>query len=412
MSSSYEEFLLMMSYSKLPHIASLALIYDSFGPYHLARLEHITKIAESQGMDVFGIELAHREIIYPWVADPSTQQTRKYTLFPHNAVEEISTTAMVRAIWTMLNHCNPDALALAGFKTPGMFTALMWAWLKRKVVVALMDSKYDDHHRPFIKEWLRKKIFSLFDAALVGGSHSKAYAEILGMSSQKIFIGSDVIDNQYFTIKSDWARDNDTHLRNSYQLPDNYFLVVSRFIEKKNIARLLEAYSHYTSLSADQAWSLVICGSGPLEAELKNQADKLQLKRVLFPGFKQIDVLPIYYGLARCFIIPSAHDEQWGLVVNEAMASGLPVLVSRACGCAADLVQEGVNGFPFDPYNVKALAELMATMASGEVNLPAMAAASRRIIADWSLETFAQHLLEAVKVGMAPAKQFHELAQP
>ena len=83
------------------------------------------------------------------------------------------------------------------------------------------------------------------------------------------------------------------------------------------------------------------------------------------PGFKQYDELPIYYGLAGAFIHAST-TEQWGLVVNEAMAAGLPVIVSERCGCAPDLVENGRNGFTFDPYDVDALTHLMLKMALWE----------------------------------------------
>jgi glycosyltransferase involved in cell wall biosynthesis len=120
---------------------------------------------------------------------------------------------------------------------------------------------------------------------------------------------------------------------------------------------------------------------------------------VLLPGFKQYPDLPAYYGLAGAFIHAST-TEQWGLVVNEAMASGLPVLVSNRCGCTSDLVQEGVNGFTFDPYDVQQLAQLMLGLSTLNSQLSTMAAASRRIIADWGPGRFASGLQEAVEMAL------------
>jgi glycosyltransferase involved in cell wall biosynthesis len=124
---------------------------------------------------------------------------------------------------------------------------------------------------------------------------------------------------------------------------------------------------------------------------------------VLLPGFKQYPELPAYYGLASAFVHAST-TEQWGLVVNEAMASGLPVLVSNRCGCATDLVQEGVNGFTFDPYSVEAIAHAMQRvwqMEDGE--LKKMGAQSARIITNWGPERFATGLeaaaRKAIEVG-------------
>ena len=87
------------------------------------------------------------------------------------------------------------------------------------------------------------------------------------------------------------------------------------------------------------------------------------------PGFKQYHDLPAYYGLAGAFVHTST-VEQWGLVVNEAMAAGLPVLVSRNCGCAADLVQDGVNGFAFDPLDGDRMAALLTKVAGLSADEP------------------------------------------
>ena len=82
------------------------------------------------------------------------------------------------------------------------------------------------------------------------------------------------------------------------------------------------------------------------------------MEDVLLPGFKQYPELPLYYGLAGAFVLPSL-TEPWGLVVNEAMAAGLPVVVSDRCGCASDLVRPGENGFAFDPCDIEQLAALL-----------------------------------------------------
>ena len=139
----------------------------------------------------------------------------------------------------------------------------------------------------------------------------------------------------------------------------------------------------------------------PLRSDLCRLISDLRLDAcVHLPGFKQYPELPAYYGLASAFIHAST-TEQWGLVVNEAMASGLPVLVSNRCGCARDLVQEGVNGFTFDPYNVEQMAELMLKISTfQDVSLSAFGDASRAIIIKWGPERFASGLKSALECAL------------
>jgi glycosyltransferase involved in cell wall biosynthesis len=117
---------------------------------------------------------------------------------------------------------------------------------------------------------------------------------------------------------------------------------------------------------------------------------------VFFPGFRQIDELPRFYAQAGCFIHP-ALVEPWGLVVNEAMACGLPVLASNRCGCATDLVQDGINGFIFDPSSVEQLTDLMTRVSAFDFPLSAFSAESTRIIGNWSPARFAENLQSAAK---------------
>ena len=152
--------------------------------------------------------------------------------------------------------------------------------------------------------------------------------------------------------------------------------------------------------------------SAPWEVSSSSKIQNPKSKIVYFPGFRQIGELPRFYAHAGAFVHAST-TEQWGLVVNEAMACGLPVIVSNRVGCAQDLVQEGVNGFTFDPYNVEPLAGLMRKVSATDFPLSAFGDASRTIIADWGPERFASGLKQAVdcalKVGPKRASLLQRL---
>jgi glycosyltransferase involved in cell wall biosynthesis len=121
---------------------------------------------------------------------------------------------------------------------------------------------------------------------------------------------------------------------------------------------------------------------------------------VHWPGFVQYPDLPAYYGLAEAFILAST-IEPWGLVVNEAMASGLPVLVSQRCGCAPDLVREGQTGFTFDPEYPDSIAAALQLVSADPAAREAMGRLARAHIAGWSPERFGAGLLEASRMALA-----------
>jgi glycosyltransferase involved in cell wall biosynthesis len=121
---------------------------------------------------------------------------------------------------------------------------------------------------------------------------------------------------------------------------------------------------------------------------------------VRLPGFVPYDFLPVYYGLAAALVHPST-TEQWGLVVNEAMASGLPVVVSERCGCVPELLVPGRNGGVFDPLDEDSMVSEMLALSSLSDSLEAMGAESRRIVADFGLERFARGFDAAVTTAVS-----------
>jgi len=149
----------------------------------------------------------------------------------------------------------------------------------------------------------------------------------------------------------------------------------------------------------------VVCGAGPLGEELKSLATRLALQGVHWPGFASYEDLPACYGLASAFILPSLKDT-WGLVVNEAMAAGLPVLVSDRVGCRHDLVEDGGNGFPFDPGDVDDMASKMLHMAAlSDEERARMGRRSAEIIAAWGPGRFAAGLWSCYESAIAAPRR-------
>ena len=273
----------------------------------------------------------------------------------------------------------------------------------------MSESNAWDETRVTWKEWIKGCVVKMCSASLAGGRPHADYLAQLGMPRDRVFLGYDAVDNDYFSTKADESRKQNAETKKKLGLPDHYFLASARFVEKKNLTRLIQAYARYHELVGKEEsgkqksaiWKLVLLGDGPLKSDLCRLISDLNLNgHVQMPGFVQYPQLPAFYGLAGAFVHAST-TEQWGLVVNEAMASGLPVLVSNRCGCAQDLVQDGVNGFTFDPENTGGLADLMLKISVSDFPLPAFGDASRRIIADWGPERFASGLKAAVDCALA-----------
>lgn len=369
------------------------LLFVNYGPYHVARWRAANAYLAPRGVNLVPVQVAESEETYPWASPRATAGLPLVTLVPGKPYWAISPFRAALAMYTFLRKADLAWAAIPGYARGEFLVALAYLKARGKVTVLLSDSTWDDSPRRRAWEWCKGHIVRRFDAALVSGTRAAAYANGLGLPANRIFLGYDVIDNQYFAAACRRIRTQAPAYRARYGLPPRYFLAVGRLVPKKNFAGLLRSYAQYRQGAGGSAWDLVLCGSGPLEGELRVLAEGLGInRRVHFAGFRQVDELPAFYALAKAFILPSFQGEQWGLVVNEAMASGLPVLISRTAGCAADLVQEGVNGFTFDPMDENSLSHLMDGFSSGQFDLPQMGEKSQHLIAEWSPRRFAENL--------------------
>jgi glycosyltransferase involved in cell wall biosynthesis len=228
------------------------------------------------------------------------------------------------------------------------------------------------------------------------------------MLPERIVIGPvDTIDVLHFMVGADEVRRQANETRQRLGVPSDYFLAVSRFAPEKNLLNLVRAYGLYLRRMGKAAWKLVVVGDGPMMAAIQRSIEDSGLEdSVQLPGWVTFERLPAYYGLAGAFVHASTKDT-WGVVVNEAMAAGLPVIVSNRCGSALELVHEGQNGFTFDPGNVAELSELLWKVAHSGRDRALMSLASRDIIQGWTPKKYAESLLAAANVAVnSPVIQF------
>jgi glycosyltransferase involved in cell wall biosynthesis len=372
----------------------VAVCFQRLGPYHHARLS-----AAGAQMPLAAIEISETDDTYAWSVIEGARGFQRMTLCPGRSFAA-SRSSLWRRLDAALDGLLPAVVAVPGWSDACALRALRWCVSRGRRAVLMSDSARDDKLRRRWPEAAKSRIVALCGAALVGGAPHRAYAEALGFPAGAIFDGYDAVDNPHFAKGAAAARRNAAGLRHEFGLPDRYFLASSRFVEKKNLFRLIDAYDHYRRSASSNRWKLVLLGDGPLRSGLVEHIGRRDLvNEVILPGFEQYEQLPVYYGLAGAFVHAS-QTEQWGLVVNEAMASGLPVIVSERCGCVPDLVRPGVNGFTFDPYDVEALAGLLQRIADmTDDQRQVMGRAGQRLIADWGPERFADGLVRAVEAA-------------
>ena len=390
---------------------AVAVVFHHIGPYHHTRLN-----AAADRLTVTGIEWSAKAYD-AWGAADSRARYHKVSLLREATEKHPGKAELRRAFRSALEQTNPDVVAVNGWNNFGSLIAANCCLRRGIPMVVMSESARGDEPRMRWKEMIKRRIIGLYSAALVGGQRHVDYLVQLGMRRERIFTGYDVVDNEYFRAKTEEIRSQTSEVREKYLLPENYFLASARFIEKKNIPKLIQAYAEYRSrlqgtgvtdpgYNGRAPWHLVLLGDGPLRESLNSQLSTLNLhQHVHLPGFKPYDELPIYYALANAFVHAST-TEQWGLVVNEAIASGLPVIVSERCGCVPELVQD--NGSTFDPTNEHELAaRLLEVAVLSREERGQLAQASYEIAANFAPERFGEGLERAVTAAMGlPQRRF------
>lgn len=383
----------------------VVVLFHNIGGYHAARLRAAHVVCLEQGWLFTAIQETDYAQEHPWGDLEQKITFPLKTLLPSKSVlderdRDPQSTVAASRLPACLDKLSPDVLFIPGWGYPNSRAALKWAKQHHRIAILMSESKANDVPRVWWKEKL-KSLFYIrkFKAALVGGHLHRDYLAQLGFPQKGIFFGYDIVDNDYFSHRAQKARQNPDVTRRQYQIPPGrYFITVSRFIPRKNILRLIDAFAEYRKASAlENPLDLVICGSGAEEENIRSRVSKYQLESsVHLPGFKSYEEMPEWFGLADAFIHP-ALSEQWGLVVNEALASGLPVLVSNRCGCFSELVHEGENGFGFAPENVAQLAHLMLKISEGSIDRDAMKQSAFKYIQDFSLLAFGKGFKQAIE---------------
>lgn len=375
----------------------IVVVFINIGAYHAARLQAAYSACQSREWKFTAVQVTDDTLEHNWGSFLSNLSMPIETLLPVASKsldirKETFSSGANKALKQCLNQLKPNVVVLPGWSFPFTREGLKWCYQYKALSILMSESKEDDAPRTWWRELIKSWLIKPYKAALVGGQAHKRYLIKLGMPTNAIFLGYDVVGNDFL------QPDKIQSLPSPLKKP--YFLAINRFVPKKNLLFLISSYADYRRTVGNSAWDLILSGDGQQRPQIEQLIADLGLKDVVhLPGFLQQDELLPYFAHANCFIHASI-QEQWGLVVNEAMAAGLPVLVSNRCGCFEDLVIEGLNGFGFDPENSQQLTDLMLKVSSKEIDLAKMGKAALEHIQKFSTDYFAQGLMQAVEYAL------------
>ncbi len=390
-----------------PHAAArcrVAVIWIDWYPYHVARFRGLDAAPSLHG-EVVGLELVGGVGVHQGLKFRETlpADLRVETLLPETSWREANQLQLARRLWQRLTALDPEVVLVPGYYTLPALAAAVWARVHGRAGVLMTESTAGDHPRTWWKELPKRLALRvLFGWAVTGGKAHVQYLRQLGFPAKRIVGSYDVVDNAGIAQGVAEIRSGRTPAGPSVSPAQPFFLYVGRLAEEKNVRGLLDAWTAYRSRGG--SWPLVLCGDGPERPGLERAAQaSIFGQEVVFPGLKTARELHSFYAQAGCFVLPSTR-EPWGLVVNEAMAAALPVLVSQRCGCVPDLVHSGENGYSFDPSNQEQLTELLLQvemMAAGE--RAAMGQRSRELIRRYSPEGFGE-AIAAIAAASTPRR--------
>ena len=309
----------------------------------------------------------------------------------------------------VLREERPDYVICYGYTLVPQLTLLLWALVRRIPFALIGDANiYCDKargiRRILKRIWLRLLTWRAA-AILTIGTASQLFWESYGATAGKIFRVPFAVDNDHFARETEAQKLVARRKRRELGIDERVvFISVGRLIERKNIRLLIEALAMVNSAPDGDQAALLIVGAGDERRALEELAGGDP--RIIFAGGVTPAELPRWYAMADVMIL-AAHDEPWGLVTNEAMASGLAIIAHRECGSTVDLVDEQ-NGVVLDGFGVEELAMAMRQMIRDEQHLRQRQDASRSKIADWTIEAAAAGVARAVRETCRQHHQNHQ----
>jgi glycosyltransferase involved in cell wall biosynthesis len=334
--------------------------------------------------------------IVQWESDPLADYAH---VFLRNANRNSLDGFFSLADWDVLTEITPlryDVLWVHSYSYLTLWLGIAAAKV-RGMPVMIREEQTLLHGRPWWKASVRAMILRRLFYGVRGlaiGSNNREYFRRYGVPDDRIHLVHYATDNVAWQREVQRLRPCRDSIRVSFGIGDRspVILFVGKLQPKKQPGLLLEAYRR---VRAQYPCALLFVGAGSLEAQLRDRIAEQSIPDVFFAGFLNRLEISRAYAAADIFVLPSSSNETWGMVVNEAMNFGLPVIVSDKVGCSPDLVQAGDNGYIFDHRSTQELADALAMLVSDQRRRRRYGRQSLERIRRWSPDLAAAGLVSA-----------------
>ena len=297
-------------------------------------------------------------------------------------------------LYKQIGLSEPDVVIGEGF-FKWTTTALVYHLLNRiPLVISYERTRFTERNAQLYRTLYRKTVIKFVDAVCCNGKLSAEYVHSLGLPYDRIFTGSMAADTDGLQERCDAYRHSGClDFCHGLNVQHPIFLYVGQLVERKGVREFLKGWSLLIRRRPNSGVTLIVVGDGPERNALQDLVQNEDLRNVGFMGSIDYDDVAKYYAVADVFVMPTLEDN-WSLVVPEAMSCGLPILCSIYNGCWPELVHENINGFTFDPRNAEDVANKLEFFLDHPEILKPMGEASKQIVQQFSPQNTAKAIYQ------------------
>lgn len=316
--------------------------------------------------------------------------------------ENHSTLKRLRSFATIISELQKthyDAVFLDSYTTPLSLFSYLGAWLSKTPIMLRNDSELflaRKWYLKFVKHVFLGLLFQGVSAFLIVGTANRDFYESFHIKPSKIFYAPHSVDNNFFSDQADSLKQSRLDLKQELGFAPGVPVIIfsGKFIERKRPLDLLQAYNSLILKGLEIG--LIFIGAGALLAEMEAFIEKNKLKQVRISGFKNQSELAASYICGDIFVLPARYDT-WGLVINEGMLFGMPVITTNMVASGLDLVKPGETGFIYKVGDIGQLTQYLQDLIENREKRIKMGESARQLVSTFNYDVCVDGILEALK---------------